>query len=344
MADPHCNRHQRLLFHDHLAKVDRDPQVLAERLAQHYSLLDFAPRQGHERSFLHRTSTASCGELLLSGGFTTAIRGEIGERQGVGSINLLLGGDVTYTSQGQTLPLNERQPLFFSPGAGYHYAIDDHFSGVAFQIDLSRLKRTAASIAGLGISSRRFEGCLERVGALQVRSPRSRELLSVLTKAFSLLDHPELETLGALPHLQLDDLIYRTLALLLCPQLDGLGQEAPEPLNGRERAFANLVEWARANLHQPINLSQLEERSGYSRRSLQLAFQQRYGCGPIQWIRQQRLEQARQALLQPSANDSVSSVAASLGFNSLGVFSREFRKRFGLCPNEVLREGKRQLP
>lgn len=77
---------------------------------------------------------------------------------------------------------------------------------MVFQIDMARLKRTAASIAGLGISSRRFDSCLERVGALQVRSPRSRELLSVLTKAFSLLDHPELETLGALPHLPLDDL------------------------------------------------------------------------------------------------------------------------------------------
>jgi len=36
MADPHRPLHQqRLVFHDHLAKVDRDPQVLAERLAQH---------------------------------------------------------------------------------------------------------------------------------------------------------------------------------------------------------------------------------------------------------------------------------------------------------------------
>ncbi|MFM7550732.1 MAG: helix-turn-helix domain-containing protein [Cyanobacteriota bacterium] len=345
MADPHRPLHQqRLVFHDHLAKVDRDPQVLAERLAQHYSLLDYGPRPGHERTFLHRTSTCQCGELVLSGGYTTPIQGQIGERQGVGSINLLLSGGVTYSSEGRTLSVHKQRPLFFSPGADYHYAIDDHFNGVVFQIDLDRLKRTAASIAGLGVSPRRFNGSLERVGATERRSQRSRELLQVLTKAFSLLDHPELEALGVLPCLELDDLIYRTLALLLCPQLEALAQQGPEQRSRRERVFDDLVEWARANLHRPINLSQLERRSGYSRRSLQLAFQQRFGCGPIQWIRQQRLEQARLALLRPGPDDQVASVAARFGFRSQAAFSREFRHHFGLPPSELLREGKGLRP
>ena len=92
IRNPH---EQRLVFHDRLAQVDRDSQVLAERLAQHYSLLEFAPCQGHERDFLHRSSTTQCGELIVSCGYSTPNCGQTGERQGVGSINLILSGTIS---------------------------------------------------------------------------------------------------------------------------------------------------------------------------------------------------------------------------------------------------------
>ena len=168
--------------------------------------------------------------------------------------------------------------------------------------------------------------------------------LNVLTSAFRMLDHPELEALGSLQHLQLDDLIYRNLALLLCPQLEVICRQTSEQRSCREQVFEDLLEWIRANLHQPIKLSQLEQQSGYSRRSLQLAFQQRYDCGPIQWVRQQRLEQARQALLHAAPDDTVASVGARFGYTSLAMFSRVFSKQFGLTPSQVLREGLRQRP
>lgn len=340
LTPPHHPR--RLLFHDHLAREDRDPQVLAERLAQHYAMLDFAPRRGHERSFLHRTSSCRSGELLLTGGYTTPIQGEIGEQPGMGAVNVLVSGAARYrTDRGQEIRLSPEQPLFFSPGAGYQYAVEEHFNGVVFQIDLARLQHTAAAIAGLGVSARRFGLDLDRVRGIQPHGEPSRELLRVLGTAFRLLDHPALESTGMLPHLQLDDLIYRTLALLLCPQLAQLGSAETDPGSGSRQVFSELVEWVQANLHQPLSLSQLEARSGYSRRHLQKAFQQRFGCGPIQWVRQQRLEQARQALLQAEPGTTVAAVAARFSFSSLSVFSREFRLRFGLCARDVLREGQR---
>lgn len=331
---------ERLVFHDHLAQVDRDPQSLAYRLAQHYSLKDFGPLPGTEKQFLHRTSTCQAGELLLSGGYSSPLLGTVGDREGVGSINLLLRGGVCYGSGGKEILVNQQRPLFFSPGHEYTYKIDDHFNGVVFHIDLQRLRRTAATIAGMGISERRFSTALEDVRTVSTHDSRSAQLLKVLSHTFSLLDHPELEMLGDLQHLQLDDLIYRNLALLLCPQLERLAQNDPIQRGQRERIFEDLLEWARANLDQPIHLTQLEERSGYSRRSLQLVFQQRFGCGPIQWIRRQRLEQARQALLHPDPDDTVSSIACRYGFSSLAVFSRDFSKHFGLRPSDLLREGR----
>ncbi len=330
-----------LVFHDRVAQIDRDPQALAYRLAQHYSVLDFGPRRGHEKEFVHRTSSTSAGDLLLSCGYTTPIQGTIGEREEIGSINLILSGTVLYEVQGQKILVNKHRPFFFSPGQEYKYSISNHFNGVVFHIDMSRLRRTAAAMAGLGVSERRFARELDFARALLPGDQRNLQLLELLKRSIGLLDFPTLQTSGDLDHLQVDDLIYRNLALLLCPRLENLIHHDPQNRTSREQIFEELVEWARANLNHPINLSQLEKRSGYSRRNLQLAFQQRFGCGPIQWIRQQRLEQARHDLLNPEPEETVATVASRYGFSSLSVFSRDFRAQFGLRPSELLREGKR---
>jgi AraC-like DNA-binding protein len=332
---------ERLPFNNHLAHVDRNPQALADRLALHYEVLDFGPCRGHESTFMHRTSTCQAGELTLSGGYTTPIQGTIGRREGIGSVNLILSGEINYECTGKKLPVNCKRPLFFSPGNEYRYTIKDHFNGVVFDIDLERLKRTAAAIAGIGISERRFTSQLDFDRAIQPSDQRSQQLINVLRQSFRLLDNDELRKTGDLDALNIDDLIYRILALLLCPNLGQIIQNETSTRSSRELIFDDLLEWSRANLHTPIKLSQLEERSGYSRRNLQLAFQQRFGCGPIQWVRRQRLEQARQDLLNPAADESVAGIAKRYGFSSLAVFSRDFRSRYGVPPSQLLREGKR---
>ncbi len=103
------------------------------------------------------------------------------------------------------------------------------------------------------------------------------------------------------------------------------------------------MEWIDAHLATPITLTQLEQRSGYGRRSLQIAFQERYGCGPMQWIRLRRLELARQSLLSPRPTDTVSAIAQRSGYTNLASFSRDFCKAFGVRPSELLRESRTNL-
>lgn len=329
-----------LAFHDQHAVVDRDPQALANRLAQHYALLDFGPRPGWEKTFLHRSASSVAGDLILTCGYTSPIQGMIAEHQGVGSINLCFGGRSRYQLEGQTLQITPEQPVFFAPGQEYRYLVD-HFSGMAFDVDLRRLRATAAAMAGIGVSERRFSHDLDRPTVLPLASGRTAQRLSLLRRACALVDDSDPAADAIWQHLQIDDLIYRSLALLLYPRLDALLSAPSGSDPARERIFQELLEWVRAHLHTPITLTQLEQRSGYSRRYLQQAFQQRYGCGPIQWIRQQRLEQARLALLNPQSDLSVSAVAARFGFRSLAAFSREFHAQFGVRPSELLREGRR---
>ena len=334
--------HLPLVFHDSQAVVDRDPQGLANKLNQHFPVREFAPRLPESSPFLHRASTATVGELTLTSGYTCPIIGCIGDNPGIGAINICYSGASTYEVDGHRYTIHGEAPLYFNPGFEYRYATE-HYNGLVLHVDLQRLQNTAATIGGVGLSGRRFAPDLQRPQVLAMAETRQAELLLTLRRAFALVDAPELEGRGDLVALQIDDLIYRILALALCPQLDHADQQARHQSEGlsRQLIFKELLEWIQANLQAPISLTELEQRSGYSRRNLQLAFSQRFGCGPIQWIRRQRLDLARQHLLNPSPTDTVAGISSKLGFRNLSAFSRDFHSVYGIRPSEMLREGRR---
>lgn len=135
--------------------------------------------------------------------------------------------------------------------------------------------------------------------------------------------------------LRLDDLISRQLVLMIAPEL--LEPHDERLAQSSAASFEQLLEWIISQLDQPLSLSDLELRSGYSRRALQRAFQSRFDCGPMQWLRQRRLVQALEQLTQADANTSVSTIARRCGYLSLSSFSRDFSKAYGRTPSEVLR-------
>ncbi len=335
---------QPLLFRNHHSQNDRDPQVLAERLALSHPVLDLAPRRGHATGFVHRTNTIKAGSLLLTSGYCSPIEGAMGGESGNAYVNFCLAGSIRYQTQGRSQSIDPLRPLWFSPGANYRYTTD-HLHALVMRLDLERLKTTASAMAGLGVAEQRFASNLDVARVLSRDNPRNQRLIQLFRQTLQMLDTIDLDPLGHLDVLQVDDLIYRIFALLLHPRLDDVlpGQGLRSTMGLRQRIFEELLEWIHANLHAPISLTTLEQRSGYSRRTLQLAFQQRFGCGPVQWVRQQRLEQSRQALLRPQPGDSVSSIAAQFGFRNPAAFSRSFAAQFGLRPSELLHEGQRRL-
>ncbi len=101
-----------------------------------------------------------------------------------------------------------------------------------------------------------------------------------------------------------------------------------------------LAAWIEAHADQALALSDLERQSGYSRRSLQLAFRTHLGCSPMQWVRRCQMQKARERLQHPSPGDSVGSVAYGLGFVNVASFSRDFMRLFGERPSAVLRQAR----
>jgi AraC-like DNA-binding protein len=113
--------------------------------------------------------------------------------------------------------------------------------------------------------------------------------------------------------LGLDDQLQRTVASLLQPEL--LSEE-PDDL---------------------LRMSDLEARSHYSRRALQYAFQERLGCSPKQWIREQRLALALEQLQADGNRPTIRAVALACGYLDADHFRTHFKRRFGMTPSQARR-------
>lgn len=87
---------------------------------------------------------------------------------------------------------------------------------------------------------------------------------------------------------------------------------------------------------QILRLADVATALGVSERTLRNGFQRFRGVGPIQYLRQIRLDRAYRALLDAPENTFVSNIALDCGFMHLSRFSLEYKKRFGESPSETL--------
>jgi AraC-like DNA-binding protein len=191
----------------------------------------------------------------------------------------------------------------------------------------------ARAMAGSRLEESSFAAVLARPALLDRRRDSRRDRLhQQLIEALVFVDRSLRIGAELNPMLRLDDLIRRLIVLLLVPDL----LDAPPAPELEEEPFvhAELVDWLLAHLDQPISLSEIEQRSRYSRRSLQYAFRERFGCGPMQWLRQQRLARAH-AMLELRQARSIAAVAQACGYLSQGSFSRDYRLRYGVPPSRT---------
>jgi AraC-like DNA-binding protein len=85
-------------------------------------------------------------------------------------------------------------------------------------------------------------------------------------------------------------------------------------------------------LSDPPGVEELATLAGYSVRHFNRQFLARFACTPHDYITQRRVALARGLLLDP--NLKVHEVGTQLGFPSVAIFSRWFRREVGLSPRE----------
>ncbi len=172
-----------------------------------------------------------------------------------------------------------------------------------------------------------------RTVAMQVRSANWTPVIRSLCTS---VDAFECDA-ARLTQAGLDDTILRTVVMMLRPDLyfqDPLGARTPRGLD-----VDALVERMMANLTGRMTLTDLEAWSGRTARAIQLAFQKRFGVGPMQWLRQKRLDLIRTRLLAAPPGTTVRQVAAECGMPRMATLVPEYAARFGELPSETLRSG-----
>lgn len=103
---------------------------------------------------------------------------------------------------------------------------------------------------------------------------------------------------------------------------------------GRGDPLVAVEKYVRARLCAPIALEDLARAAGVSARTLHIYCKRQHGVGPMEWLRNLRLDVARDKL-QQSRTAQVTDVATTCGFGHLGRFAAYYRERFGELPRDT---------
>ena len=99
----------------------------------------------------------------------------------------------------------------------------------------------------------------------------------------------------------------------------------------RQPARQNISAVMEENIMNPVSLTDLAYLTGRSLSSFKRDFQAIYNLPPSQWIREKRLEKAKELL--SSTSMTVTDICYTTGFENIAHFSRLFKEYFGYSPS-----------
>ena len=97
-------------------------------------------------------------------------------------------------------------------------------------------------------------------------------------------------------------------------------------------SLRRLNEYVADNLDQPISLADLSNVTGLSKRHFIRAFAESVGQTPHRYLVSQRIEKAKQLLVDPSS--SITEIGLAVGFSNAQHFSNRFKACTGLTPSK----------
>lgn len=185
------------------------------------------------------------------------------------------------------------------------------------------LRNPSDRLTGATFSSGEFACLHQALSRMTLRSLPASPVLKTLIAPLG-----KIITRGQLPLPDADLLQLRFLCCLaLCNCASG---GSNEPDRSPSQTFAQAVTWLKRNYASDIHLDQLVDHIGYSRARFFDLFMQQIRMTPGEYLRNYRLEKAKEMLLQtdlPAAR-----VGKACGLGDPAHFSRLFRKMTGYTP------------
>ncbi|RQW84363.1 MAG: AraC family transcriptional regulator [Methylococcus sp.] len=316
-----------LVFGDARTPVSNDISEYVQRVARVLTGLEYYECLGSPTQFQSKSFAVDINGLRLVANANTPVTAKVGDSSDTTLMVPFQGRNIsTVGPAALDWDANESAVLIPCVAREGHCTTR---SNLNIDIDPRRLRRTAAAMLGREP---------DRVIDLGIDRPRRVALNQGPVSFTRLLSHycgaidALLEAPAALDASGIDEAIYRTLAMMFRPDLFIV--EAVPSLrdrSGKEGAIDRLCEALRTSLDQRHTLTDLEERSGYSARNLQYLFRKRFGLSPLEWLREQRLQAARQRLLAGDYT-TLGGLAYACGFTTASQFSTAYKTRFGETP------------
>lgn len=120
----------------------------------------------------------------------------------------------------------------------------------------------------------------------------------------------------------------------------GIDNGPPLSSIGKHRSVAaikRVEDWIVANLDRPISRADLCAASGLQLRALTRAFAKYHGEGPMQFVKDRRLDVVNRTLLGSESDEvTVTRVATNMGFYHLSRFATDYYATFGEHPSKTL--------
>jgi AraC-like DNA-binding protein len=238
-------------------------------------------------------------------------------------------GTISATTRDGMVSARPGQCLIIPPG-GRTVTSDGYFRSTRLMISTSALQ---AAFAGAGLPADVGLRCvcsLPYAPYVDLLYSVTRDLLR------SFADRPD--EVGTRPLAEAEAGIAGLVVSLL------LEAEAVEGVSPDSSPALRIVRAAEALLRESvadeISIEQLCGRLNVGERSLQLAFEKVRGYSPRTYLKELRLEKARQSLISATADNAVTEAAMDAGFSHLGRFSDFYRRRYGESPSASLRRAR----
>lgn len=258
-------------------------------------------------------------------------------------VHFSLSGAIEIECDGQRQTVYPQRAVITTPRKGIHL----HWSRMCEQLIL-RVPHEALRDAAAALGQPELFRTFLRTPGLMFSTARSHHWHNQL-QAFMSVQHQAGLRPVFQPWLQHLELGMAMFLLLQLPDarsthgVDTFGWRPPKDLDTRtasqQRRLNRLCDYIDQHLSQPVTLADMARACALSERQLNTLCHAELGAAPKAWLRQQRLEAARQALLQqPDAE--VSAIALMYGFTHLGRFAATYRAQFGELPSQTLKSAK----
>ncbi len=309
------------------------PSEARAYIARNYSGLEFFESRVPLRDFHFAANMLALDDFRVSAGVTTPLLVG-GTMQNLARLSILVQGRMEVSEPGiGQIELRSGDAFFAGEQPTFNYAATTQSFGVAFE--LNRLRQRLVDWTG----GRRLDIGPKHL-VLSDRTQPHAELVRVMRAVFNFIDGLGPIAPSRIGLIGIDEMVMRAVALSYVPGFaEAMEQSVPKAGARHVRRAKDYID---AHVLEPVRVSDIARHLGLSVRALQLAFRNELGTSPKIYLRQRRLDAARDRLARGAAGDNVTRVATDCGFLHLGEFAHAFRRRFGVTPSTILREAQRR--